>query len=93
VVVHYLDILRPIIPAKADAELVIDPHAPLAGPVAFQSLKPVSGRRSHVVQISGNVELLQLAQGGALEIYESLNTVQLEQALCIRTFKRLDCHG
>jgi hypothetical protein len=49
VVVHYLDILRPIIPAKADAELVIDPHAPLAGSVALQDLQSISGRCPHVV--------------------------------------------
>jgi hypothetical protein len=93
VVVHYLDILRPIIPAKADAELVIDPHALLAGSVAFQGLQSISGRCPHVVYANGKIELLQLAHCGTLKIHESLDSVQLEQALRIRAFERLDRHG
>jgi hypothetical protein len=47
---------------EANAELVVDPDAPLAFPVAAQRFQPVAGRHTHVVQVPRQIKLNQLAK-------------------------------
>jgi len=51
VVVRDFNVVRvAVVPAEADAPLVIDPDAPLARAVAFQRLKPVAGWNTEILQ-------------------------------------------
>jgi hypothetical protein len=51
VIIGDLHIVRPIVlPEKADAELIVDPYAVLAAPVALQSLQSISRRSTKVVE-------------------------------------------
>jgi len=60
-IVHDLDILGAVIPAKADAELVVDPDTPSPRPISSQCFKAVARRSTHVFNPSGQIELLEPA--------------------------------
>jgi hypothetical protein len=63
VIVHDLDVFGVAArPAKADAELIVHPQAPLARAIALQLLEPVGRRRAEVLDAARKIELLQLAQ-------------------------------
>jgi hypothetical protein len=55
-------------PSKADTVLVIDPDRVLASPILPQRLKPVSGRRSQVVQCLRGIQHEQLPPRDPLEL-------------------------
>ena len=57
-----------VFPAKADAPLVVDPDAPLAGPITGERFKPVAGRDAKEIKGGGSMQLLQLALGDPLHI-------------------------
>jgi len=57
-----------VIPAEADAPLVVDPDAPLAGAVAGKLFEPVAGRHAEEVEGCSAMELLQFALGDPLDI-------------------------
>jgi hypothetical protein len=80
-------------PAKADAELIIHADAPLPCAISLQLLTPVRWRCTEIVDLSSQVELLQLAQRRTFNIHESSDASQLEQGLCINTLESLDRHG
>ena len=62
-IVYDLNLFRvSIAPHKADAPLVIDADAVLAGPVAAQLLQPVAGRHAEVVQLLSRVDHDELPQ-------------------------------
>lgn len=77
-IVDDLDVLRTIVPAKADAELVVHPDAPLPRPISFQSFEVVAGRSTHVFNSSGQVELLELAKRRPLDVHEPSHAPQVE---------------
>ena len=54
-------------PPEADAPLIVDPDAMLAGTVALQFLQPVAGRHPQIRQRLGGINSHQLPQHGALE--------------------------
>lgn len=79
-VIDDFDIVGPAIyPPKADAELVIDAHAPLPGAIAGELLQPVCGRGAHVFDTLRQVELLELAQGGTFNVGETPHAPKSEQ--------------
>ncbi len=52
-IINYFNFLRPGgCPDKNESPLVIDPDAVLADTVTFQSLQPITGRHSQIVQLS-----------------------------------------
>jgi hypothetical protein len=92
VVVHDLDIFGIAAgPAKADAELIVHPNAPLADAIPFQPFEPVRRRRAQVLDALGQVQLLELAQRRALDVREPRNVSQFEEGLGVGA-KALDSH-
>jgi hypothetical protein len=93
VVVHDLHIFSVgARPAKADAKLVVDADAPLTRTIALQLLEPVPRWRTQIVDATRQVELLQLAQGRALDVRESRHPMQPEQRLGVHAMERDDRH-
>jgi hypothetical protein len=94
VVIDDFDIVGPAFcPPETDAELVIDTHAPLPGTITRKLLQPVCGRGTHVLESLCQVELLELAQGGALDVGEtphgpSLNKVSVSSSLNDRIIEK-----
>jgi hypothetical protein len=71
-------------PSKADAPLVVDPDAPLPGPVATQPLESIPRWDPKVIQSDGRIELPQLAQGDSLHVCaEPSNGSAIEELLGI----------
>jgi len=56
------------VPAEADAPLVVDADAVLAGAVSGESLEAVAGWDAEVGERLGGVEDEELAEGAALEV-------------------------
>jgi len=54
-------------PPEADAPLIVDPDAMLAGTVALQFLQPVAGRHPQILQRLSGIDSHQPPQHGALE--------------------------
>jgi hypothetical protein len=74
VVVHDLYSLRPDgSPAKANAVLIVDADAVLAGTVALQSLEAVAWRNPEVVEPTGDLELSEFASSDRLDGDETPN--------------------
>lgn len=68
-VVYNLDIESVTsIPTKADAPLLINPNAVLAGTVAGKCFKAVRGRDSKVSKIAGVIEHGELVEGTLLNV-------------------------
>jgi hypothetical protein len=68
VIDHERHLVRiPLVPAKADAPLVVDANAMLSGAIAFQLLESVAGRHAQIVQCLCGVHDHQLAQHGTLK--------------------------
>jgi hypothetical protein len=55
-------------PLEADAPLVVDPDAPLAGTVALEPFKPVGRRYTKVSDLPGGIDETQLAQSNRLNV-------------------------
>jgi hypothetical protein len=69
VVVHDLNVVGIAShPSEADTPPVVDPDAPLTGPIATESLETVSRWNSKVIQSDRRVELSQLAQRNSLHV-------------------------
>ena len=79
-------------PAKADAELIVHPQAPLAGTIALQLLETARRRRAQIVDAACEVELLQLAQRWTLDVGQACHALQPEQRPGIDTLDRPDRH-
>ena len=65
------------VPSKADAPLVIDADAVLAGAVALQRLQTVAGRNAQIVQSCRGIQLSQLLQRRALNVAGQLTSVSV----------------
>jgi hypothetical protein len=73
-VIHDLDMFCTLfLPTEADAPLIVDTNAVLAGTVAFESFKAISGRNPQIVQPAGNFELPQLPSCNRGDICKSLH--------------------
>jgi len=59
-----------LLPTKANAPLIVDTNAALAGTVAFEHFKAISGRHSQVIQVAGNLELSQFPSCHRCNIYK-----------------------
>src|SRR5665648_862578 len=91
VIVHDLDVFGTgCRPAEADAVLVVDADAVLAGAGALERLEPVAGRDAQVVEASGDLQLAQPAARDRLEVHEASDPPTTGQRLRIRVLERDD---
>ena len=67
-VIDKFDVVRSVLPAKADSPVVVDANAVLAGAIAGQLFQAVAWRRPQVLQILGGINQPQFAQHEAMEI-------------------------
>src|SRR5690606_2071481 len=80
------------IPAKADAELIVDPDAVLALAIALQGFQPVSWRHSQVLQAAGPIELPQFAPRDHGDAVESPYGLAFKEVPGVLATERLDRH-
>ncbi len=78
-IVDDLHVMSAFIPAEAQAELIVDAHAPLSFPIALECLEPIAGWRSQVLYARGQVKLFEFSQSHPLYRHEAANAIQLEQ--------------
>ena len=92
VVVDDLDVVCvAIAPTKADAPLIVDTDAVLAGTVALELLQAVTRRHSQVFDRLSRVDRDELSEHHATQIGgESADGVACEQALSVPVGKALD---
>ena len=92
VVVDDLDVVRiAIAPTKADAPLIVDTDAVLAGPVALELLQAITRRHSQVFNCLRGVDRDELSEHYATQIrWEPADGVAGEQALCVPVSKALN---
>lgn len=57
-----------LFPYKTDPPLVANPNAVLAGPIAFQGLQAVPGRRQQVLQNVRLIQIQELPARGPLDV-------------------------
>jgi hypothetical protein len=68
VIIYDLDVIRIAAgPPEADAPLIVDPDAMLAGTVALELLQPVAGLHLQVLQRLRSIDSYELPQHGTLE--------------------------
>ena len=80
-----------VLPAEADAPLIVDANAVLAGPIAFEFLQAVAGRDAQILELLGGVHEAELAQHEALELrWEAADRLSLEQALGVPIGETVD---
>ena len=93
-IVHDLDVVRiAVLPVEANAPLVVDVNAVLAGTVALELFEPIAGRHPKILELLGGVDKPELAEQGPMELgRESADWFALEQALGIAIAEALD-HG
>ena len=78
VIVHDLDVSGIASrPAKADAELIVHPQAPLACTIALQLLETVRRPSTQFLDASREVALLQLAQRWTLDVGEAWGSTKV----------------
>lgn len=57
-----------VVPAEADAPLVVDADAVLTTPIAFQRFQPIGRRDTQILETGSGIEHAQLASGNRLDI-------------------------
>jgi len=73
-VIHDLNIFcSRFLPTKTDAPLIVNTNAVLAGTVAFECFKAISGRHSQIIQPACNLELPQLTSCHRFNIHKPPN--------------------
>lgn len=57
-----------LLPAEADAPLIVDADAVLTTPIAFQRFQPIGRRDTQILETGSGIEHAQLASGDRLDI-------------------------
>ena len=91
-VVDDLDVIRvPVLPAKADAPLIVDANTVLARAVAFELFESVAGRHTQVLQLLGGINEANLAEHEPEQVgREPPDALPLRQALGVPIREALD---
>lgn len=93
VVIHNLNIVRiAVAPHEADAPLIVDPNAVLAGAISAKAFESVSARDGQVAKLHCEVNLIKLPPGNALDGPELPYRVTLKELFSIRVTEGPD-HG
>jgi hypothetical protein len=79
-------------PDKTCSKLIIYPNAVLACSICDKYLQSVSWWDFEVLKRSRSIEHCELSHRNFLNIDEALDSVAIEQPLCISTRKRNDSH-
>jgi len=79
-------------PCETHAPLRVDTNAVLAFTVAFQGFEPVAGRHFQVTEAFRTIQHGQFANGGRLDIRETLHALAGEQGLRVGALEALDRH-
>jgi hypothetical protein len=91
VVIHDFNIFCPRFrPMKADAPLIVDTNAILAGAVTLECFQSIAGRYPQVLKSAGNFELSQLPSGYRCDIHEALNADAFWERFGIGTLEGFD---
>jgi hypothetical protein len=92
VVVNDLDVIRvPVLPAKADAPLIVDANAVLARAIAFEFFESVAGRDTQVLELLGGINEANLTEHEPEEVgREPPDALPLKQALGVPIRDLLD---
>jgi len=92
VVIDNDDVKRiPILPAKADAPLIVDANAVLTGAVAFELLQTVAGRDAEVFELLRGINQREFAQHQTLELAgKATHKFATEQSLAVPIGETLD---
>jgi hypothetical protein len=88
-VIHDLNIFCAccFLPTKADAPLIIDTNAVLAGTVTSERFKAISGWDLQILQPVGNFKLSQLPSGHPFNIQKPPHAGPLRKGFRIGTFE------
>src|SRR5437868_12824238 len=69
VIIDDLDLVRmAFLPDKANPPLIVDPDRVLPASITSESLKPIGGRHTQIIEPSGIVEKTQLAKRASLNV-------------------------
>ena len=91
VIVHDLNVEHvPVTPHKTQSPLVVDPNAVLTLPVTPQCFQTVSGWCRKISQLSGAVELSELAAGYLLDCSKAPTPLPPVQSFGVRATERPD---
>jgi hypothetical protein len=76
VIVYNLHTLDPAFgPDETHAVFVIDANGMLAFAIALERFQPIAGRDPQVVELLGDVELLEFAEGNFLDVRRQVRSV------------------
>ena len=91
-VVDDLDVMCvPVLPAKADAPLIVDANAVLARAVAFELFESVAGRDTQVLELLGGIDEAELTEHESKEAgREPSDVLPLKHALRVPVREALD---
>ncbi len=81
---------RSIAPDKANAELIVDTHAPLPDTIAREFLQPVIRRYAQRLNARGGMQHLKLSNRHNSKVGETGHTHAIEQGFGIPALERLD---
>jgi hypothetical protein len=91
VIIHDLDVVRvPLVPAKADAVLIVDPNAVLADPIPLQRFQPIARQRGKVTQDRRDVQRVQTSTRNGFDIGEPGHSFSSKEPFGIGAAKRLN---
>jgi hypothetical protein len=92
VVIDDLDVIGvPVLPAEADAPLIVDANTVLARAVALELFKSVAGRNTQVLELLGGIDETNLTEHEPEQVGgEPPDTLSLEQALGVPIREALD---
>jgi hypothetical protein len=81
---------RSVAPDKAEAEVVVDPNAPLSGAIAGEFFQSVLRWYAQGFDPRRCVQHLQFSHGYRSDVGESCDTLSLEQGFGVSALERLD---
>jgi hypothetical protein len=79
-------------PAKANAKLIVDPNAVLAGTVALERFQAVAWRNPKIIEPTGDLELSELPPSDRLDSGKPRHPKPTGESLSVGAAKRGD-HG
>ena len=87
-VINYFNIKRiSVLPAKANAPLIVDSNAPLAAPVALERFEAVLGRNAQIIETACDIQLQQFTQRNAFNVPETGNCLASKKRLGVAALK------
>ncbi len=90
-IIHNFNICRiPVVPDKADPELIVNANAVLPLPVPVQCFEPIPRDRGEIAQFACLIDLNQLAPRDSFDGLKSPDELILKELIGIGIAKRTD---